>query len=172
MHRRRALVVALALLVTACGSTPTPRVAIDSQLAAATVTTTTAPAFTPEQVRYLAAQAAIAAERVAFLTAVAAVRAAVPQQLRVIMWCEAGSYLSLPRYETNYAAMTHGHDGASGGAQMLGSTWLTWAREIGVDVARWPRAYLAPAFVQDLVATHGYHTRGTSPWGPSASCWR
>ena len=126
---------------------------------------------TAAQAAWIEAAEARARETAAFLEAVAAIRADVPEGLRVIGWCEAGSYLGLERYSTNYAAMTHGHDGASGGYQTLGSTWLAWAGEIGVDVARWPRAYLAPDWVQDAVASHGYRTRGSTPWNASRSCW-
>lgn len=129
------------------------------------------PALTPAQVAWLEGVAQAQRDAEAFLESVAAVRAAVPDELHRIMWCEAGSYLNLPQWATNYQAMTHGYDGASGGGQALGSTWLAWAREVGVDTVRWPRAFLAPEWVQDLVLTHGYVTRGTSPWTASRYCW-
>lgn len=134
-------------------------------------TDSTEPTFTAEEVRYLEAMTWRDAEARAFLEHVAAIRAAVPAQLHRIMWCEAGRYLGLAYPQTNYTAMTHGYEGASGGGQALGSTWRTWANEIGVDTTRWPVAFLAPDWVQDLVLTHGYHTRGTSPWNASSGCW-
>lgn len=168
--RRSLAAVALLLSLTAaCTPATTERVAATAPLDV--VTTSTAREFTDDEVRYLAAQAWTAAETSAFLQHVAAIRAAVPAELHRIMWCEAGSYLGLPYPQTNYQAMTHGYEGASGGGQALGSTWRTWAREIGVDVARWPVAFVAPDWVQDLVLTHGYRTRGTSPWTASSSCW-
>jgi hypothetical protein len=41
---------------------------------------------------------------------------------------------------------------ASGGYGFLDSTWRTYAAKAGVDTAQYPRAYLAPASVQDQVA--------------------
>lgn len=170
MPSLRRLFVALALTLAACGTDAPDTVATELLPAASYVKADAG--FTPQQVQYLAAMAARDAAARTFLQHVAEIRAAVPHELRVIMWCEAGSYLGLPRYATNYQAMTHGYDGASGGAQMLGSTWLAWARAVGVDVTLWPRAFLAPDFVQDHVATYGYRTNGTRPWLASAGCWR
>lgn len=171
MHRHQRLLVALALTIAVASCAPDTSVETVAP-APIQLASTTERTFTDDEIRYLAVQSWLDAERRAFLTAVAATRAAVPPLLRSIRWCEAGSYVGLPHPETNYTAMTHGFDGASGGYQMVGSTWITWATEVGVDVARWPRAFLAPDWVQDQVATHGYATRGTSPWGPSAGCWR
>lgn len=41
--------------------------------------------------------------------------------------------------------------GASGGYQMIDSTWLALAARAGVETSRWPHAYLAPPDVQDQV---------------------
>lgn len=168
--RARLTAVLLATIVAASCSPSTIQARAGADTLAPT-TTTTAACCTPEQAEYLAAVAWQHAETVAFLTSVAIARASVPDQLRVIMWCEAGRYLGLPIPQTNYQAKTHGYDGASGGGQAVGDTWLTWAGELGVDTARWPRAYLAPDWVQDQVLTHGYLTRGTTPWNASKGCW-
>lgn len=163
----RTLLLTITLLLAACAPNATTVEASPPTVLAAAE----APELTPAQVSYLAAVAEHQAQAARFLEAVAAVRASVPEPLKVIMWCEAGRYLDLPAYATNYAAKTHGHDGASGGAQMVGDTYLSWARELGVDVTAWPRAYLAPDWIQDAIATHGYLTRGTAPWRSSSGCW-
>lgn len=41
---------------------------------------------------------------------------------------------------------------ASGAYQYIDTTWQSWATQIGVDVAPYPRAYLAPPAIQDSVA--------------------
>lgn len=169
--RVRVLLLAVALLGAACepALTVTATSPTDSPPAPASEPPTDA--FTAEQVQFLATMAWRDAEARAFLEHVAAVRAAVPPLLRTVRWCEAGRYLGLPHPETNYQARTHGEDGASGGYQMLASTWRAWAAAAGVDVSAWPSAYLAPDWVQDQVATYGYQTHGTAPWTPSRSCW-
>lgn len=172
MQTRRRLTGALVVLIAAAGCGRANTTTLDATpIADLEPAPTTSTTLSAEQVKYLTIQAQLAESQRVFLQGVADARSAVPAQLRRIMWCEAGSYVSLPRWETNYAAMTHGYDGASGGAQIVGSTWLVWAREVGVDVTRWPRAFVAPDFVQDVVATHGYRTRGTAPWRASVGCW-
>ena len=42
--------------------------------------------------------------------------------------------------------------GASGAYQYIDPTWRTWATQASIDTTRYPRAYLAPAAVQDQVA--------------------
>lgn len=168
VHQRIVLAIVAVLGIAACRPATLEVVADVQPVAAAT---TDPAALTPAQVQWLEGVAEADRQAAAFLEHVAAVRAAVPGQLRTIRWCEAGRYIGLPHPETNYQARTHGEDGASGGYQMVGSTWTTWAAEVGVDTTAWPRAYRAPDFVQDLVATHGYATRGTAPWNASSSCW-
>ncbi|MDP9332021.1 MAG: M23 family metallopeptidase [Actinomycetota bacterium] len=41
---------------------------------------------------------------------------------------------------------------ASGAYQYIDTTWRSWANQVGVDTAQYPRAYLAPPTVQDAVA--------------------
>jgi hypothetical protein len=94
----------------------------------------------------------------------------IPRRLRVIRWCEAGSYLGLPFLSTNYRAFTHGFNGSSGGYQILRSTWRSWARSSGKGF-RYAAAYLAPPDVQDWVALWGFTHNGTRPWNASRSCW-
>lgn len=94
----------------------------------------------------------------------------VPRLLKVIRWCEAGSYRNLPFLSTNYTAKTHGHTGSSGGYQILRSTWHTWAFASGRGLA-YDAAYLAPPFVQDWVAVWGFTHNGSRPWNQSRSCW-
>lgn len=170
MRARLTAVLLTALLAAGCSSSITTTETAGAEQAPPT-TTTTLGCCTPEQAHWLAVQAWQAAERAAFLQAVAQVRDAVPGELRSIRWCEAGAYKALPFPQTNYTAMTHGYDGASGGYQMVGTTYLAWARAVGVDVDRWPRAFLAPDWVQDQVATWGYVHSGKQHWNPSRRCW-
>jgi hypothetical protein len=97
-------------------------------------------------------------------------RNSVPPLLRVIRWCEAGSYIGLPFGETNYSAETHGYRGSSGGYQILRSTWLGW-RSFHWLGDGYDRAVDAPDWIQDAVATEAFHRAGTRPWLASRGCW-
>jgi hypothetical protein len=97
-------------------------------------------------------------------------RNSVPPLLRVIRWCEAGSYIGLPYGETNYRADTHGYRGSSGGYQILRSTWLGW-RSFHWLGDGYDRAVDAPDWIQDAVATAAFHRNGTRPWLASRGCW-
>lgn len=90
--------------------------------------------------------------------------------LVAIRWCEAGRYLGLPFGQTNYSARTHGYSGASGGYQILRSTWLSW-RTYVPGAEQYDAAYLAPSDIQDAVAQAALSRNGTTPWNPSRSCW-
>lgn len=95
----------------------------------------------------------------------------VPLQLRKIAWCEAGSYIGLPKYRTNYRAYNTQGSSASGGYQILDGTWRTWKAYVPA-AAPYARAAHAPPHIQDEVATKAYYRHGTSPWNASAGCWR
>jgi hypothetical protein len=69
--------------------------------------------------------------------------AVLDRALATIRTLESGSRYDLPP----------GSGGASGAYQYLGSTWRRWASSIGIDIAKYPAAYLAPPPVQDAVAT-------------------
>lgn len=68
--------------------------------------------------------------------------------------CESGN---------NYKAL-NGMSTASGGWQILDSTWAGWGG--------YKRAYLAPNEVQDAKALELFNRRGTQPWDASYACWR
>jgi hypothetical protein len=106
-----------------------------------------------------------------------ALPAGVPHLLRVIAWCEAGSYIGLPKYQTNYSALNQQGSTASGGYQVLDSTWNGrpgqnngWKHYVP-EAVQYARAVHAPPHVQDAVATAAFHREGTSPWNASRSCW-
>lgn len=174
--RRALLVLVLALFVlVACRPLAvSPTLELESTSSPPTSTTSTTlepePAFTADEVRYLAAMAERDAAARAFLEHVAAIRAAVPWTLRVIGWCEGGRYLGLEFPLTNYAALNQQGSTASGGYQVLDSTWRTW-RTYVAGAGVYERAVHAPDFVQDAVATAAYHREGTTPWNASRSCW-
>jgi len=94
----------------------------------------------------------------------------VPAQLRRIAWCEAGKYIGLPRYQTNYRAYNQQGSSASGGYQILDGTWASWKQYVPA-AAPYARAAHAPPHIQDEVATKAYYRHGTSPWNASRSCW-
>lgn len=125
--------------------------------------------LTPEQGRYLAAVAWHQAETGAFLASVQQLVASTPQQLWAIMWCESGRPYGLPAFQPGWDKTNlHGKSTSSGGAQFVDSTWLS-NRPPGAE--QWPRAYMAPWFVQLAAANHLYETSGTSPWRSSSGCW-
>lgn len=94
----------------------------------------------------------------------------VPAQLRRIAWCEAGKYIGLPRFQTNYRAYNQQGSSASGGYQILDGTWASWKQYVPA-AKPYARAAHAPPHVQDEVATKAYHRQGTTPWNASRSCW-
>jgi hypothetical protein len=110
-------------------------------------------------------------QMLALLDEIDRARADVPPLLRVIRWCEAGSYIGLPYGETNYQADTHGYRGSSGGYQILRSTWLGW-RTFHWLGDGYDRAVDAPDWIQDAVATSAFHRNGSRPWLASKVCWR
>lgn len=163
------------LLLAALGCEPEPALIVTTAAPPSTpAPEPTAVSFTPEQVRYLQAQAEAEQDRRDFLSAVAAARASVPHQLRTIGWCEAGRYLGLPFPATNYAELddTGRRSTASGGYQALDGTWRSWVAAYAPHLQGvYPRAGLAPDFVQDAVVTAAYHDLGTTPWEASRGCW-
>ena len=60
---------------------------------------------------------------------------------------------------------------ASGGYQIVNSTWKEGAALAGVDVSKYPRAMDAPPAVQDQVAGALYDKYGTKPWQKGAKDW-
>lgn len=94
----------------------------------------------------------------------------VPAQLRRIAWCEAGKYIGLPKYQTNYRAYNQQGSSASGGYQILDGTWASWKQYVPA-AKPYARAAHAPPHVQDEVATKAYYRHGSSPWNASRSCW-
>lgn len=181
MSLRRATAAALTVLLTIATYTvvdqPTPPAAATEAAAAPVVLATdhekSVPGitFTPEQGAWLVEMHRQHLERAAFFAYVAAIQAAIPRELIPARWCEAGNYIGLPYGQTNYAAYTHGWDGASGGYQMLKSTWERARRHVP-GAERWAIAAHAPPFVQDAAATALFHTEGgMRPWAASRSCW-
>lgn len=148
----------------------------DPAVVSPTTSTTAAPppvCCDAGQVRYFAAVAAAereAADVARFLDVVAGIRAAVPGELRSIRWCEGGRYVGLPFGETNYAAVNQQGSSASGGYQVLDSTWRSWRRLVA-GAERYARAVHAPSWIQDAVATAAYHRSGSTPWRASRACW-
>lgn len=174
----RIAALTLALLTAAC----TPLAAATAPTAptapppAAPVASPAALELSPDQVRYLAAVAAHQQAVAAFLNHVAAVRAAVPAEMVAVRWCEAGRYLGLPFGDTHYDELDHTgrRSTASGGYQYLDSTWRAMVAKYRPDLAGlWPRAGLAPSWVQDEIATATFHdpAEGIGHWNPSRSCW-
>jgi hypothetical protein len=53
---------------------------------------------------------------------------------------------------------------ASGFYQFLESTWREQAGKLGIDLAKYPTAYSAPANVQKAVAAQLYNEKGFQPW--------
>lgn len=94
----------------------------------------------------------------------------VPAQLRRIGWCEAGAYIGLPKYQTNYRAYNQQGSSASGGYQILDGTWASWKQYVPA-AKPYARAAHAPPHIQDEVATKAYYRHGPSPWNASRSCW-
>lgn len=85
---------------------------------------------------------------------------ALPLRLR-IRFCE-----STDRYDALNATST-----ASGGYQFLDATWRSWQAAYG-DGRYYPRAYLAPPDLQDLVAEVGLARQGPHGWKASQPCWQ
>lgn len=171
---RRALLVLVLALSVCAGCRPALETATaQSQPPSPTTSTTTLEpeqSFTADEVRYLAAMAERDAAVRAFLEHVAAIEASVPWTLRVIGWCEGGRYLGLAFPSTNYAALNQQGSSASGGYQVLDSTWRAWRAAVpGAEV--YARAAHAPSWVQDAVATAALEREGTTPWAASRSCW-
>lgn len=92
-----------------------------------------------------------------------------PGQLRRIGGCEsAGS----PTAPINWTAQNR-RSTASGGFQIIDSTWRSWAVRYGSEVGapNYAKARLAPPSVQLTVALGAYQAGGTSPWKASRGCW-
>lgn len=167
--RRLLAALALALTLTSCGAgTPSRDEVATPRLEVATVAADRA--FTEEEVRYLAIQAWLEAERRAFLQSIDALVDATPAELWRIMWCESGRPYNLPAYTPNwYVENLHGKSSSSGGAQFVDGTWRAYR---GPGAEQWARAMHAPWFVQLAAANRLYAASGTQPWEASAGCWR
>ena len=170
---RPLLMLMLTVAVVSCGNATAvesaePAAPTEARVASVPVTQ---PTFTAQQLRYFAAIHAQEQAVAKFLRDVHAIRQAVPRELVPIRWCEGGTYIGLPFGQTDYDAYTHGYRGASGGYQIVRSTWHSWRRHVP-GAERWDIAAHAPSWVQDAVATAGFRLEGKRPWYPSIGCWR
>lgn len=92
-----------------------------------------------------------------------------PVVLRRIGGCESAGAPDAP---INWAAQNR-HSTASGGFQILDSTWDGWVRAYAPDlVGMYQKARLAPPADQLRVARAAFERQGTGPWRASRRCWQ
>lgn len=99
-----------------------------------------------------------------------------PGLLRRIGGCESAGN---PEAPINWAAQNR-HSSASGGFQILDSTWRGWQSSYGgggfVDADGvlhvYARAVEAPPEYQLRVARGAFERQGTGPWVASRRCWQ
>lgn len=92
-----------------------------------------------------------------------------PRQLRRIGGCESSGAPDAP---IDWKAQNR-TSSASGGFQIIDSTWRSWAKSYGaaVEASQYARAVHAPPSVQLHVALAAWRAQGPSPWNESRSCW-
>lgn len=89
--------------------------------------------------------------------------------LRRIGGCESAGHPDAPiRWQAENPTST-----ASGGFQILDSTWRGWARSYGAgtDAAAYGHAASASPATQTVVAQRALDAQGTAPWRASRACW-
>jgi hypothetical protein len=91
-----------------------------------------------------------------------------PRLLRRIGGCESAGNPDAP---INWAAQNR-HSTASGGFQILNSTWAGWVKAYAPDlVGMYQRARDAPAADQLRVALAAFERQGPGAWNASRRCW-
>lgn len=98
-----------------------------------------------------------------------------PALLRRICGCESNGAPDAP---INWTAQ-NGYTTASGGGQVLDSTWNGTSRSPGwkvvygsdVGAPQYDKARLAPPEVQRTVLVRAFNRQGTGPWVSSRGCW-
>lgn len=90
-----------------------------------------------------------------------------PGLLRRIGGCESAGDPNAP---INWTAQNK-HSTASGGFQILDSTWHGWTKAYAPDLVNIPKARLAQPSDQLRVARAAFERQGTGPWVSSRRCW-
>lgn len=92
-----------------------------------------------------------------------------PGLLRRIGGCESSG--AGPTGAINWTAQNR-TSSASGGFQILDSTWAGWVKAYAPDlVGKYAKARLAPPEDQLRVARAAFERQGTGPWKASRGCW-
>lgn len=91
-----------------------------------------------------------------------------PGMLRRIGGCESAGH---PEAPINWTAQNR-HSSASGGFQIIDSTWAGWVKAYAPDlVGMYAKARMAPPSDQLRVARAAFERQGTGPWAASRHCW-
>lgn len=174
MRVRRHVLLVLSVLGVWASAACTPEEAqqVAAVLSPSTTTSTTEPAgpscCTDEQARYIEAKEA-ERQHQAFVDDVRARFAEHP--LRPIAGCES-SYVHRPEGEPVWDRYNQQGSSASGGVQMLDSTFRSWVAAYWPEYrGRWARAAHAPDWFQMELAMRAYERQGSTPWNASRYCW-
>ncbi len=92
-----------------------------------------------------------------------------PGLLRRIGGCESSGDPDAP---INWTAQNK-HSSASGGFQIIDSTWASWTEAYAPDIhGKYAKARYAAPEEQLRVARAAFERQGTGPWKSSQRCWR